>query len=101
MEDHIPSIIKDRFSSPPLRQPLDSSLSRDNTASLSASINETYRKLTEENPDVMEEEAMKRAMELSLLDFALVRGSSSAKSGQNKIPNNISDSCPYAILKVS
>lgn len=100
VEDHIPSIIKERYSSPPLHQPFDNSLSREETASLSASINETYRTLTAENPDVMEEEATKRAVELSLLDFALVRGSSSAKSGQNKTPNNRSDSSPYAILKV-
>lgn len=45
---------------------------RDAAASLSASISETYQKLIEENPDVLEEEALKRALDLSMLDFAIV-----------------------------
>lgn len=58
-----------------------SSSRRDTAVDLSASINDTYQTLLKENPDVMEEESLKRAMELSMLDFAIVHRTSSKKSG--------------------
>jgi hypothetical protein len=45
---------------------------RDEASSLGASISETYALLTDEKPDRMEQEALDRAMELSMLDWALV-----------------------------
>lgn len=45
---------------------------RDEASSLGASISETYALLTDERPDLIEEEAFQRAMELSMLDWALV-----------------------------
>jgi hypothetical protein len=45
---------------------------RDDASSLGASISETYALLTDEKPDRMEQEALDRAMELSMLDWALV-----------------------------
>lgn len=111
VEDHIPSVIvlfkesiEQKYSLPCRSDATESSTSnnsrRDQASSLNASISETYKTLIDENPDVMEEEAIRRAMELSLLDFAVVHRSSSAKSGQYKNPNNKSDFSLYAILKV-
>ena len=45
---------------------------RDNAAALGKSIAQTFAALTREEPDKMEKEAIRRAMELSLLDCALV-----------------------------
>ena len=45
---------------------------RDEASSLGASISETYALLIDEKPDIIEEEALQRAMELSMLDWALV-----------------------------
>jgi len=45
---------------------------RDKASNLTNSINETFTHLTRTNPNQMEEEAIRRAMELSMLDLALV-----------------------------
>ena len=78
---------------------------RDAASSLSASINQTYQTLVSENPNVMEEEAIKRAIDMSMLDFAIVhhthvndterRGS----AVQSKNPNK--KRSPYDILQIS
>jgi len=52
---------------------------RDDASRLSASIGDTFQSLCEENPDLMEEEAIKRACELSMLDFALVHQTATRK----------------------
>jgi hypothetical protein len=53
---------------------------RDPASRLSRSIAQTFSILTQEAPDQMEEEAIRRAMELSLLDSALVFRKSSSYS---------------------
>ena len=68
---------------------------RDDAASLRASIGQTYRELLEENPDVMEEEALKRAVELSMLDVAIVHHTPTQKirvgnkSNNNRTPHEV------------
>jgi len=63
---------------------------RDTASSLSASISETYQNLIQENPDVIEEEAIKRAMELSMLDFAIVYNAhTTKKSNIKELPHEI------------
>lgn len=111
VENHIPRVIKlfydiNSGKSPPLApiqsHPVRGSASsdssrRDTASSLSASISDTYHTLIDENPDVVEEEALKRAMELSMLDFAIVRCTPTNKVGR-KNPKKIES--PYEILKV-
>lgn len=67
---------------------------RDSVASLSASIGETYQNLIQESPGVMEDEALERAKELSMLDFAIVHHNGHIKKNPNQ-----KDS-PYEILKL-
>ena len=45
---------------------------RDSQDSLSQSLSQTFHSLTREDPDLMERDALRRAMELSLLDCAIV-----------------------------
>jgi len=45
---------------------------RDMLSKLSSSIGATYNSLLKENPDLLEADAIKRATELSMLDFAIV-----------------------------
>jgi len=109
VENHTPRVIKLFFdinsgTSPPLpsrhnHSTGSSSSRRDAAASLSASISETYQTLIDENPDVMEEEALKRAMELSMLDFAIVHHSPSTGKlfGRKSSKKNKS---PHEVLKV-
>jgi len=109
VEDHIPRTIKlfndidssKSHSSPSHSHSIGSSTSssrRDAAASLSASISETFQTLIDENPDVMEEEALKRAMELSMLDFAIVHHSPTEKLGHRKNANK--NESPHEILKL-
>ena len=86
---------------------------RDAASSLSASICDTFQSLTEENPELMEEEALKRACELSMLDFAIVHHTKSpqrpsSQRGYTTLPNNdgekgssSGESCPhYMVLQI-
>lgn len=73
---------------------------RDATTSLSASIGETYKSLVDENPDLIEEEALNRAIELSMLDFAIVRHTPTKKFGHIETPNNNKKESPYEVLQV-
>ena len=77
---------------------------RDDSATLSASISETFRTLVDDNPDLMEEEIIRRAMELSMLDFALVHHTEqrykSHNSRQEKKNSNVKDKLPHEILGV-
>lgn len=57
---HIPSIV-DQVSQ-----------RRDKASNLAQSIQETYNYMADNNPSLVEDEAIKRAMELSMLDWALV-----------------------------
>ncbi|KAL7528003.1 hypothetical protein ACHAXR_002226, partial [Thalassiosira sp. AJA248-18] len=109
VEDHIPMTIKMfndvnsgkiHSSAPaPINNALGSSTSgssrRDAAASLNASISETYQNLMEENPDVMEEDALKRAMELSMLDFALVH-----RIPDKRVQTHNKNESPHQILRV-
>lgn len=67
---------------------------RDDAACLSASISETYDDLIQENPDVMEDEALKRAMEMSMLDFAIVNHKINIKKKPNQKES------PHQILNI-
>lgn len=118
VEDHIPRTVqlfydvnsKDYAASSQPHAPhsaggsASSNRRRDATQSLSASIGETYRNLLDENPGVMEEEALQRAMEMSLLDFALVHRtqtehnteSHGKKTGMSKAKYS-----PHDVLRVS
>lgn len=105
VEDHIPSTIQlfydvNRSPTYPHRNSSGgssiSSSRRDAATSLSASIGETYQNLINENPDVIEEDALKRALEMSMLDFAIVhhinnerRGSIQSKKSDHKSPHDI------------
>jgi hypothetical protein len=76
---------------------------RDDSATLSASISETFRTLVDDNPDLMEEESIRRAMELSMLDFALVHHTNSSSRQQQKKNNANAKGklLPHEILGVS
>ncbi|KAL9181438.1 hypothetical protein ACHAXT_010243 [Thalassiosira profunda] len=71
---------------------------RDDATSLRASIGQTYRELLEENPDVMEEEALKRALELSMLDMAIVHHTPTQKIRVGYQSNN--DMSPHKVLGI-
>lgn len=73
---------------------------RDDVGMLNASISETYQQLVDENPDALDDEALKRAMELSMLDFALVHHTSTEKVGK-KAKKATQDISPFEILGVS
>lgn len=82
IEEHIPRIIR-LFNSHSEVKPQRSSLGssrRDDSNKLSNSIKRTYESLLEEDPDLMEEEHLKRAMDLSMLDFAIVHHTHTSKS---------------------
>lgn len=76
---------------------------RDDSATLSASISETFRTLVDDNPDLMEEESIRRAMELSMLDFALVHhtNNTSPRQQKKKSANAKGKLLPHEILGVS
>lgn len=76
---------------------------RDSKSRLSASIGATYNSLMNENPDSLEADAIKRAMELSMLDFAIVHHIPSEKThvpsgNQSKVAR---DEDPYRVLGVT
>jgi hypothetical protein len=78
---------------------------RDDSATLSASISETFRTLVDDNPDLMEEESIRRAMELSMLDFALVHHTEQThKSQRHNNPRQKNSSAkgklPHEILGI-
>ena len=54
---------------------------RDTQDSLSQSLSQTFHSLTREDPDLMERDALRRAMELSLLDCAIVVREEDGKVG--------------------
>ena len=62
---------------------------------LRSSINKTFAELSSENPNQMEEEAIQRAMELSMLDVALVQ------SQTHRFQNEQQQRPPYKILDVA
>lgn len=75
---------------------------RDSQSRLSASIGATYNSLLNENPDSLEADAIKRAMELSMLDFAIVHHIPSVR---NHVPRDnqrkvVKDEDPYRVLGV-
>ena len=79
---------------------------RDSSATMSASIGETFRTLVSENPEMMEEESIRRAMELSMLDFAIVRhteetSNSHANLREKKKDSSMAGKLPHEILGVA
>lgn len=110
VEDHIPRTIKEFYNvnsvqtehyiynNKSLGSNSFETSRRDDVASLNASISETYQTLIDENPDVLDEEALQRAMELSMLDFAIVHHSPNKKLGWMKKKNK--DKSPHEILSV-
>ncbi len=76
-----------RINSP--RRKASSNNRRDTATSLSASITETYHTLLDQNPDALEKEAIRRAMELSMLDFAVVQRPCDEKSRAHVTPHDI------------
>ena len=106
MEEHIPRIIR-LFNSHSGVKPghgRNSSLGssrRDASNSLSDSIKHTYESLLEEGPDLMEEEHLKRALEMSMLDFAIVHHTHTSDSRRSvPLKNDEKKVCPYDILQV-
>ncbi len=73
---------------------------RDDSATLSASISETFRVLVDDKPDFIEEESIRRAMELSMLDFALVHHTEQKRKSTSKKKNNTKDKSPHEVLGV-
>lgn len=79
---------------------------RDAASCLSASISETFTALMEENPDLMENDAIKRALELSLLDFAIVHHTGVPANKQRGYTNvskesfNSRGKTPHEILQI-
>lgn len=71
------------------RRKASSSNRRDTATSLNASITETYHTLLDQNPDALEKDAIRRAMELSMLDFAVVQRSRDEKSRAHVAPHDI------------
>jgi hypothetical protein len=71
------------------RRKASSSNRRDTAMSLSDSITETYHTLLDQNPDALEKEAIRRAMELSMLDFAVVQCSCDEKSRAHVTPHDM------------
>ena len=103
MEEHIPRIIR-LFNShsevKPQRNSLGSSR-RDDSNKLSNSIKRTYESLLEEDPDLMEEEHIKRALEVSMLDFAIVHHTHTSDSRKSvPLKNDEKKVCPYDILQI-
>lgn len=75
---------------------------RDSKSKLSASIGSTYNSLLNESPDSLEADAIRRAMELSLLDFAIIHHVPTEKqyttSGDKSITSKDED--PYKVLRI-
>lgn len=70
---------------------------------LGASISRTFAELTREQPDKMEEEAIRRAVELSMLDFAIVTylpNSDSTQMPFARAPSRINVRAPHEILDI-
>jgi len=103
MEEHIPKIIR-LFNSHSEVKPQRSSLGssrRDDSNKLSNSIKRTYESLLEEDPDLMEEEHIKRALEVSMLDFAIVHHTHTSDSRKSvPLKNDDKKVCPYDILQL-
>jgi len=81
---------------------------RDTATDLASSIGDTYNYMQQEYPDLVEEEAYQRAIELSMLDWALVpwseSSSSSAKTEEAQktgSPPKSKAMSPFEILGVS
>ena len=77
---------------------------RDESSKLSASIGSTYNSLLKENPDTVEEDAIKRAMELSMLDFAIVHHIPTERHYTNVSNNqstNEKEEDPYKVLRIT
>jgi hypothetical protein len=74
---------------------------------LGASISKMFAELTQEQPDQMEEEAIRRAIELSMLDFAIVthRPNNSSYYSSSvpfaRAPSRIHGRAPHDILGVT
>lgn len=68
---------------------------------MNASINETYKLLLVENPDALETKAVRRTMEISMLDFAIVVGNDERLGGSLVRKNSFSDESPHDILQIS
>ena len=68
---------------------------------MNASISETYKLILVENPDALETEAVRRAMELSMLDFAIVVGNDERLGGSLVRKNSFGDESPHDILQIS
>ena len=75
---------------------------RDDSATMSASISETFRALVDDNPDLMEEESIRRAMELSMLDFALVHHTKQTHKSQpwRQKKSTAKGKSPHEILSI-
>jgi hypothetical protein len=79
---------------------------RDSKFRLSASIGSTYNSLLSENPDSLEADAIKRAMELSMLDFAIIHHIPTERKYTNASSNNNQSSKrneedPYEVLRIN
>ena len=73
---------------------------RDAQSKLGRSISETFANLTHENPDQLEEDAIRRAIELSMLDCALVYYNKKSSMGSFFTAEK-HDKQPHEILGVS
>lgn len=102
VEDHAPKIMELFYDSGKKNAtPISPGSHKDAARSqLSSSIGETHKELIDENPDLLEEEAIQRAVELSMMDFAIVRQHPAKRSGQKQKPSNNTKS-PYEILGIS
>lgn len=68
---------------------------RDASADLGASIGETYRYLASERPEMLEEDAVRRAIELSMLDCALVLRGGGSRVGEGTAGAVVDSGKPY------
>jgi DnaJ-domain-containing protein 1 len=75
---------------------------RDHAELLGASIGETFAFMTEETPEAMEENAIRRAIELSMLDWALVfRKPNPTGASVTDSVTHRSVPSPYEVLQVT
>lgn len=66
---------------------------------MAESLSQTLDVLSQEDPDFVEKNALKRAMELSMLDWAIVvRSTSSSSSSFHNVNHKAKDESPYDIL---
>lgn len=82
------------------KQPDKISSRRDSPCRLSASIGATYASLVKENPDSLEADTIKRAIELSMLDFAVVNHTSTQSYTNATNKSNDREDDPYKILRI-